>query len=222
MQKGQIFIFLLIGILIIAAAGGAYYLGRSTSPKSSPSPVITSPTPQPSPLDETTNWKTYTNDEFKFSFKYHPLFTFVKNTKLIFDSTNFDNQKVSVTQYFFVFTTGKILNGQMVGDPGLKGEWQDESSFGVNVIQTNGKTIMQAYNNKQGIGNEITKVTFLDKTGGADEVAKVSSIQNHIRVYRKGNYFFEIGSPQSNAVLPDGSDDILTYINQVLSTFKFL
>lgn len=171
--------------------------------------------------DETVNWKTYTNNELKISFKYPLIFILKSNNKSMFDSTDFDNQKVSVTQYFFAFTTGKMLNGEIVGDSRFKGEWQDESSFGVNVIPTNGKNIMQAYDNKRGIGDEITKVIILDKIGNADEVAKVSGIQSHIRVYRKGNYFFEIISPQSNAVLPDKSDDILTYINQILSTFKF-
>jgi hypothetical protein len=48
-QKGQLPIFILVGILVIVAvAGGAYYLGRSTSPKPSPTPVVTS-TPTPSP-----------------------------------------------------------------------------------------------------------------------------------------------------------------------------
>lgn len=43
MQKGQALIFLLIGILILA--GGAFYLGRQTSTKPSPTPVATSQTP---------------------------------------------------------------------------------------------------------------------------------------------------------------------------------
>ena len=47
MQKGQILIFLLVGILVLAAAGGAFYLGRQTTPTPSPTPVITSQTPQP-------------------------------------------------------------------------------------------------------------------------------------------------------------------------------
>lgn len=82
MQKGQISIFLLVGILIIAVAGGAYFLGKSTSPKPTATPTVISQTPQPtatpsSTPDETAKWKTYigetayTNDgSSTFQIKY--------------------------------------------------------------------------------------------------------------------------------------------------------
>ena len=90
-EVGQIFIFLLVGILILAAAGGAYFLGRSTSPKPSATPVVSpaspaqrgeqtpQPTSTPSPSNtspaptgtaETANWKTYTNTAFGYSIKF--------------------------------------------------------------------------------------------------------------------------------------------------------
>ena len=72
MQKGQVLIFLLVGILIIAGIGGAFYLGRQTTPKSSTIPAVTSQTPQPtpSPSDETANWKIYSNRKLGVEFKY--------------------------------------------------------------------------------------------------------------------------------------------------------
>ncbi|OGE18580.1 hypothetical protein A3D83_03265 [Candidatus Daviesbacteria bacterium RIFCSPHIGHO2_02_FULL_41_10] len=79
MQKGSALIFLLVGIVVLAAIGGAFYLGRSTTPKPSPAQVVTSQTPQPTSTpqpfsvpDETINWKTYTNNLFNFSLKYPP------------------------------------------------------------------------------------------------------------------------------------------------------
>lgn len=47
MQKGQALIFLLVGILVFVVVGGIFYLGRLTSPKPSPGPVVISRTPQP-------------------------------------------------------------------------------------------------------------------------------------------------------------------------------
>lgn len=78
MQKGQALIFLLVGILVIVVAGGAFYLGRQTTPKSSPVSVVTSQTPQPTTNTnpestssaETSDWKIYTNNEFNYTMKY--------------------------------------------------------------------------------------------------------------------------------------------------------
>lgn len=87
MQKGQALIFLLIGMLVIVALGGAFYLGRSTISKPSPVPVATSqttlsPTPtqdasrEPNSSTETANWKTYTNTKLNFSVKYPETWVF--------------------------------------------------------------------------------------------------------------------------------------------------
>ncbi len=91
MQKGQTLILLLVGMLVIA--GGAFYLGRSTLPKSTATPVTNSPVstpvstrstrdgqqgeqiPQPTSTpsatsDETADWKIYTNKQVGYSIKY--------------------------------------------------------------------------------------------------------------------------------------------------------
>ncbi len=77
-QKG--FIPVVIILVILIGFVGIYYLGTLKSGK-----IITSPTPiessiasaKPSPvsinkstLDPTTNWKVYTNNQYKFSFNY--------------------------------------------------------------------------------------------------------------------------------------------------------
>lgn len=76
MQKGFSAIIILVAVLIIlAVVGGAYYLGRQTTPKSqSQSPVVTSQlSSSPSPTsNETVNWKTYTNKKYHLAFNYPP------------------------------------------------------------------------------------------------------------------------------------------------------
>lgn len=88
MQKGFAQVIILVGlVMVIVIAGGAYYLGKSssTAPKPSPNPAITSqvsktpqPTtaqnPQPSAIpmptpDPTADWKIF-NSDFGYSFKY--------------------------------------------------------------------------------------------------------------------------------------------------------
>ncbi|MBI2039583.1 hypothetical protein HYT18_00745 [Candidatus Microgenomates bacterium] len=84
-QRGQTQVLILAGIVILVAiAGGIFWLGRETLPRQDSSgqavPESQAPvtTPQPSPTDETANpdsiganWKTYTNNEFSFVIK-HP------------------------------------------------------------------------------------------------------------------------------------------------------
>lgn len=67
MQKGFAGIFVLI-VVVIAALGGAYYLG--TQKASLPGIKQSTVSPSPSPFDETANWKTYANEKFGYSIKY--------------------------------------------------------------------------------------------------------------------------------------------------------
>lgn len=77
-QKGQSAILMLLGILIlVGVAGGAYFLGSQTPPKpqnpvvtSSPQSTMVSQNIPSSVVDETVNWKTYTSTKYGYSFKY--------------------------------------------------------------------------------------------------------------------------------------------------------
>lgn len=76
MQKGQAVLWIVVGILIIiAVAGGAYYLGSLKNQQAvsfgnkSQNSVVTSQTSQPTP-DKIANWKTYTVEANNFSIKY--------------------------------------------------------------------------------------------------------------------------------------------------------
>lgn len=83
MQKGQATILILVGILIIlAVAGGAYYLGRQTTPKSSSASVVnsqpSSENPSPTVVKLSDAWnlgtKTYANPKIDITFQYPKYF----------------------------------------------------------------------------------------------------------------------------------------------------
>ncbi len=87
-QKGFAPILILVGILmLLGAAGGAYYLGRQTSLSShqqnliitsdSYSQASPSASVSPSPADETASWKIYTSQ--RLSFKYPAIYTVKEN-----------------------------------------------------------------------------------------------------------------------------------------------
>ncbi len=70
-EGGQTQVLILAGIVIlIAVAGGIFFLGRMTTPKPQPSPLSTE---APAKVeDPTANWKTSISKGGEFSFKYPP------------------------------------------------------------------------------------------------------------------------------------------------------
>jgi len=72
MQKGFALPLALAGLLltILVAAGGYFFYQSKTKPVQNTSNPQDST--QPQIKDETANWKTYTNSEYKYSFKYPP------------------------------------------------------------------------------------------------------------------------------------------------------
>ncbi len=79
-QKGFATILILVGIVIlVSVAGGAYFFGttKNSSPKIQNQTVSQASKPVPSSTsssDETRNWKTYTDPNKIFSFRYPPNF----------------------------------------------------------------------------------------------------------------------------------------------------
>lgn len=77
-QKGFAPILIVLLIAVVGIGGYLIYTNysndRSNQTKSSPTPVVTTQTPQSTPsttpADETANWKTYTNTKLKLEFKY--------------------------------------------------------------------------------------------------------------------------------------------------------
>ena len=220
--------FILLGlIVIIVLISGAFLLGQKSTSKpeektqatitptimvTSIPKVTTTPTIAASPsseLDYTANWKTYTNSANLFTLKYPAIFT-VKEEIDYQNYANNHNEKVDHTYYNLKFSTGKIVNGQ-----------PDWSGFGVIVSPTNGRTIDQEYTGQQGVGAPIG-TTFTKETGGADEAADITNVENGVRVYRVGDKFFDIATFQNANLLPDGSDGITNdLLMNILSTIKF-
>lgn len=71
MQKGFAPILILIVLVVLAGvSGGAYYLVKSSNNRPELQPRVSgSPTAQLT-QDKTPNWKTYTNDKFRYSIQY--------------------------------------------------------------------------------------------------------------------------------------------------------
>lgn len=109
-QQGFTPIFILIGALImVGVAGGAYYLGRTTSPKPELQNQVVTSSPQPSPsIDETANWKTYTNIRLGFQIKY-PLGWSYRSEETTESSPVFESPDMQRDQY-----TPDLLKGNFM------------------------------------------------------------------------------------------------------------
>ena len=73
-QGGFVWLPVLLGVLaVLAASGGAYWYGQQKAPS-----VVQEESSQPATTtDETAGWKTYTDTNYGFSFKY-PTDWFIK------------------------------------------------------------------------------------------------------------------------------------------------
>lgn len=208
MQKGFGVVYILVGVLILAVvAGGAYYLSRSIFPKSSPNPVITSQTPQPTPTlspDQTANWKTYTNPNFKFLIKY-PL--------------DWQVSQVKESAEIFIVGFGQIGIKDYKGDPfsivDLVVKADSESKI------TNLEKIPETVGMEEFMGSfKVDKyVDWSDitingiKAKRADHLYCQSGSCHNI-LFKKDNKVYGITMNQ-------GGEDLLKIFSQMLSTFKF-
>lgn len=70
-QKGYFLPIIGAVVILFTIAGGAYYFMRVKSSTAIPAQTQTViPTTQPSTIDETANWKTYTNSKYGYTLKY--------------------------------------------------------------------------------------------------------------------------------------------------------
>lgn len=199
----------LIAVTLLAIAAFASYFVLSSNQKRV-APPLTTATPTPASIAD---WKTYNNREYGFSFRYPPNFTLTES-KEVNDLTDHDGNKVTAVYNNYSFSTGLMIKNGNKEEP-------DWSGFGIIVIPTNGKTILEEYDNKnpQSVYGP-TKVKILPTYGNADEVAEVENTQI-AKLFRKDGNFYSFAHFQDALTLPDGSDSITPYFEQILSTFKF-
>lgn len=202
-RKGNILLVLLV-IVAVLAIGAAGFWWWTSSAKAPTGQAETRPKEVTPSVDETANWKTYTNTENGVSFRYPDNFR-IKNVDRV--EGKYMATGESYIDFIFTFTTGKMTKGS-----------EDWSSFGIVVAPANGKTIFQQWNGISGYAGMTTKVTPVVSSVNADETAKVEGTFTHV-IYRKNDKFYEIIPPQNENSL--GTDNIWLHIDQILSTFRF-
>lgn len=161
-NKGIVGIFVLILILVVAVAGGAYYLGKSSSTQ--PTSVVFQPSPTPSPSDEAVNWRTFASKNEGFTLHYPPDWT-IEDTS----SGNCGHTKLNGTdcrERFDFVAPDRLRVGFVVytddnsdqGGCGIQGpcEIQDVKNLEMLNISTLGQVYLVSYiSNYGGLFNNI-------------------------------------------------------------------
>lgn len=210
MQKGQILIWIIIGVMVTAVAGGAYYLGRSSSPKPSPIPTVVSQTPQPTlsqtpTPDETANWRTYTSTSGKFTIKY-PIEWKVLNGGSLSTGTE-------------IVSFGPNITG-VTEDLNIKMWIQMQSATNPNSSIKNAEdyknSLVKGYSSNPNSNISVTAAT-VDGVSGF----KLSYIDSGVKITNilidKNGLVYSIAIRQTTPY----SEQDLQIFNQILSTFRF-
>lgn len=201
-EGGQTQILILAGIVIlVAVAGGIFYLGRISAPKpqnvatSSPQPSTTlSPTTSPDP---TANWKTYTNARHAYTIQYPQEYTVKEDRNSIWIG---DQIEIEVLNY--------LPNYPKYGE-GCGETIKKEDSIKI-------------------FGMQVRKIDGLDLCiiGGNT----LQTYKRYI-LKKDENYYiltlWELPSTVIGNISPDRdpaeiSQDKIQIFNQILSTFRFL
>ncbi|MBM4401907.1 MAG: hypothetical protein FJ044_01545 [Candidatus Cloacimonetes bacterium] len=192
--------------LLIGAAYAGYWFGtESAKVKSQISKPTPTPTPEASPspiVDETANWKTYTDPVHSFSLKYPPLWQITKGNE---HAPSIPSNMAEITK--LQSGVGTIDVSIIPWHNNLKKDLREElSSF---ISRYFGETDVSYESTKLG-GETALQGSYLQVAFGSQTKVILTAIE-------KGDYvlFF-----QTQFDTEDPSR--LAVYNQILSTFKFL
>lgn len=211
MSKGFSAVYVLVGILLVAAiAGGAYFLGRSGKVEPVKMVSQSQPTAQPvsalqaSPsADETANWKTYTNNKMGFEIK-HPdnyMVSEESDNKVLIaidrlGSNGFwiSNDKVNIFIDLNSLKTCAIVLKEIQENPGVRPFCLD---IGKNFGQSQDIASIK-------LGNIDARSFYVTSTGQGGTFHIIQTVNNpKTQVY----------------IFPSDNN---TLVNQILSTFRFI
>lgn len=235
MSKGFVPILVLVGILIVTAlAGGAYYflkvktlapkvctMDMKTCPdgslvgRSGPNcEFAPCPKPSPTPVGETTNWKTYINKKHNYQVMYPPVWTTRENNNLSYDFISFEPSDTTKND-----PNGSI--GLMITKTSLfvKTEADAKNAFQTFMDSCSPDTPTECTKKVSDSYKFEKQVTVAGKLAFQTYGGCCEDFGRHIFLYHKDNeYRFTLYN------LGPSSDKLRNeeVFNQILSTFKFL
>lgn len=200
-QKGlaPILIVLILAFLV----GGYLVYQKQPKPTPSPSaPSTTSYTPQPSPVNETANWKIYTSNKYRFSFKYNPDWKLTEQTNGA-DVTN-NTTTVGLNHYFDIsIKVSDNINHKTA-----------EEFINSSNITTASNVSKNPFSGSKKYTNGFINGIIANWSNGDDNLVEVVHA-TEIKIYE-----FKLLAGPNTGTLPNEEDQKI--FDQILSTFKFL
>ena len=213
MQRGFSSVYILVGILVIAAiAGGAYFLGRSNQSKpgqivSQPQPTLqptSIPQPSPPPTD-TKDWKIYTNVTYGYEIKYPPdkfIDCSAEDSFIIYDKHSNDTICAAGEGPYGGLSISKVNNATLAN----QSSYPECYSSKEEPIKVGGIDGTKHTNTLKSENNDCNKT-----------IVAATRLRNYILLNNKGVSFQIVFNDAVNEQLK-----LTQTINQILSTFRFL
>ncbi len=209
------------GLLATAAYAGYWYGTQQVQQPEKPTPVVSQPTPKPTPTpeatpsltptveDETKDWKTYTNSEYKISFKYPKDWDF---TVYDLGEKHEDNKTifhVSILSTKDFKNRALIANDKDVLSVGVK-VWNNEKGLSLNPVLSEWDSFWQNPDADSVYTKEVNQTEWLVRELTN---ASVLPIVEFCTLRDAGLYVLSAAPRDSN---------LYNYFDQILSTFRFL
>ncbi len=209
--KNLLFLLFFALILIVLTVSATYFVLQSRQIPQTPAQLIVIPThilsnqpyPSVSNSDETANWKTYTNIDYKFSLKYPNSYKLYENEEVSVD--NVRTPKPNVVS--IVSNTIPTINSNFVMTISTKNSRYSNIDDEVNnndwcnyITSQKGKSIFL---------NNLKALLFENTPCGSFGSTVIYTFKNNVV------YLIKIESPASYSSIKEVTDSIL-------STFKFL
>lgn len=192
----------LVVILIIVGAGGYFLYQKQSKTTETPQKQTSPAIPQSTPvIDQTANWKTYTNTQYSFSFKYPQELTLSESGGPIVGSKIKSLVDISLDR-----PNGSSDNFPIIGLSVIDAQQSPTDYINTNICSPETCFPLQS---------GILPGSILAQTANIVHYQNIGTFFNHNKLL----FYFSIDSRVPNTPIPQ--QDAYKMYNQILSTFKF-
>lgn len=207
-SKSKVIPIILCIVTVIIIAIGAYVLGTKQSQPVVQNSVQPTPTPSPTPIDETVNWKTYTDPTYNYSLNYPSDWSLLGTPNVAFSSADSQTTTGGTTirggKIVILVSNYKAFSVNLITDKSL-------TEFYKNVYSNKSQTDFVVIDRKDISISNILALRYVAEAPGTDD----GTMTGAMVVYGNNVYQIEANYGRKDKL------KTLEVFDQILSTFKF-